>query len=443
MLKKSLRISGVCKIKSLEGQLDAMNSILCELKNDKEQTQAQQSVTSLMQRMETAIEKIRTAKAISEKEITAMYSELLAACEVDLKKLKTVLEHQKNRDEEERLRKIQEEMARAMRLKQEEERQKQLELEQHMQKLEIEARRKLEEEEHRKAEVAEAKNREANEKRAQLQQEEALRVQQAAEQEKRDHDLALRLASELSNSEVDPIKISPKRVLATGSSSSSSSSPSPPPASNKKHDLSKWKYAELRDAINTSCDLELLEACREEFHRRLKVYHAWKSKNKKQPGEVDAAEGGGAEAERAPQSIITGIGDFQMSGGCGGGNKKLSGGKLEQRFFRIPFARPADQNRAGSDHKKGWWYAHFDGKWIARQMEIYEDKPASLLLAGLDDMHMCELSLEETGLSMKQGAEILESEFETVWTKNGGGKYMKDHFGQISSKYVLQIMQRK
>ena len=28
-------------------------------------------------------------------------------------------------------------------------------------------------------------------------------------------------------------------------------------------------------------DLELLDACRDEFHRRLKVYHAWKSKNKK------------------------------------------------------------------------------------------------------------------------------------------------------------------
>jgi len=26
--------------------------------------------------------------------------------------------------------------------------------------------------------------------------------------------------------------------------------------------------------------MELLEACREEFHRRLKVYHEWKTKNK-------------------------------------------------------------------------------------------------------------------------------------------------------------------
>ncbi|KAL9929033.1 myosin heavy chain 95F isoform 2-T7 [Glossina fuscipes fuscipes] len=42
----------------------------------------------------------------------------------------------------------------------------------------------------------------------------------------------------------------------------------------QKYDLSKWEYSELRDAINTSCDIELLEACRQEFRRRLKVYHA-------------------------------------------------------------------------------------------------------------------------------------------------------------------------
>jgi myosin-6 len=35
-------------------------------------------------------------------------------------------------------------------------------------------------------------------------------------------------------------------------------------------------YAELRDTINTSCYVDLLEACKEEFHRRLKVYHGEK-----------------------------------------------------------------------------------------------------------------------------------------------------------------------
>ncbi len=117
--------------------------------------------------------------------------------------------------------------------------------------------------------------------------------------------------------------------------------------------------------------------------------------------------------------------------------------KNEQRFFRIPFSRPADQLRNGADNKKGWWYSHFDGKWIARQMEIYDEKPPVLLLAGVDDMHMCELSLEETGLTKKRGAEILENEFETEWNKHNGTKYLNDHFGQISSKYVLQITQKK
>lgn len=67
-------------------------------------------------------------------------------------------------------------------------------------------------------------------------------------------------------------------------------------AGKQKYDLSKWKYSELRDAINTSCDIELLEACRHEFHRRLKVYHLWKAKNKK----CTTME----ENERAPKSIM-------------------------------------------------------------------------------------------------------------------------------------------
>ena len=53
-----------------------------------------------------------------------------------------------------------------------------------------------------------------------------------------------------------------------------------------------------------------------------------------------------------------------------------------QRFFRIPFVRPADQHRDDEYRKKGWWYAHFDGKWIARQMELHPDKQPVLLVAG-------------------------------------------------------------
>ena len=53
-------------------------------------------------------------------------------------------------------------------------------------------------------------------------------------------------------------------------------------------------------------------------------------------------------------------------------------------------------------------------------MELHEGKPAILLVAGRDDMHMCELSLDETGLTRKRGAEILDTEFEREWRANGG-----------------------
>lgn len=59
-----------------------------------------------------------------------------------------------------------------------------------------------------------------------------------------------------------------------------------------------------------------------------------------------------------------------------------------QRFFRIPFIRPAPlannstDNLNDSNNKRGWWYAHFDGQYVARQMELHPDKPAILLVAG-------------------------------------------------------------
>lgn len=117
---------------------------------------------------------------------------------------------------------------------------------------------------------------------------------------------------------------------------------------------------------------------------------------------------------------------------------KLSG---EQRFFRVPFVKSS--SLIG---EKGWWYSHFDGNYIARQLEIHPNKPPLLLVAGVHDMEMCkfckknyqifqskktlkiknhfsiigELSLEETRLTSKRGAEILEEEFEREWAKYGG-----------------------
>lgn len=49
-------------------------------------------------------------------------------------------------------------------------------------------------------------------------------------------------------------------------------------------------------------DIDLLEACRDEFHRRLRVYHAWKDKNKRKTA---GAQGGAQpEGQRAPQEVL-------------------------------------------------------------------------------------------------------------------------------------------
>lgn len=92
-----------------------------------------------------------------------------------------------------------------------------------------------------------------------------------------------------------------------------------------------------------------------------------------------------------------------------------------QRYFRVPFLTPSSKQL---DQRKGWWYAHFDGQWIVRQLELHPTNHPLLLVAGQHDMDMCELSLEETGLTRKKGAEILEQEFEQAWEKHGGKPYI-------------------
>ena len=54
---------------------------------------------------------------------------------------------------------------------------------------------------------------------------------------------------------------------------------------------------------------------------------------------------------------------------------------------------------------------------------------------------MCELSLDETGLTGKKGAEILENDFEQEWAKHGGREYLKSNKNRIHSKYVQQFIQ--
>ncbi|XP_066985117.1 myosin heavy chain 95F isoform X5 [Macrobrachium rosenbergii] len=431
------RYMGVLKIKGLQGQLTQMLGIVNQLKKERESSLA--SVNKIQASMDAVIKKIRTT-SMTRQQIDQEYNTLVNSMNSELAILHKKLTQQKNAEEQERLRKIQEEMERERQKKEEEERRRREDEEIRKKKSEMELRRKQEEEIRRKQEEEDRKAAEMLQIQLEKEAKETEHLAQLEEQERRDHELALRLANE-TNSGVDDITPSLKSPVNGDSSQllklkrSTMVEKQRQAAANKKYDLSKWKYAELRDTINTSCDLELLEACREEFHRRLKVYHAWKAKNKKRTTME--------ENQRAPKSVLDAA--YSMTYVTESGQVCRVVGYIPkaksmpprvtpkpagpanndaQRFFRIPFVRPSDQHR-GDQQQKGWWYAHFDGDWIARQMELHPDKPPILLIAGRDDMQMCELSLEETGLTRKRGAEILDHEFEKEWSRHGGKPYQR------------------
>merc|ERR1719398_640060 len=270
-----------------------------------------------------------------------------------------------------------------------------------MKEMEDAAKKEAEEEEKRMEKLRiQREQEENNQKLLSKRAEENKREQEEAQralQEKRDQELAMRLAQDQSNPD-DALTDETRAAIKEGPASKRKQlkrqnitfANKKQEALHKKHDLSKWKYADLRDTINTSCDIELLEACREEFHRRLKVYHAWKMKNQKKQ-----QQGGRAPAQ------------------------------LHEAADRRAAAPAAPQDKEKGFASKGLWYAHFDGDWIARQMEIHADREPVLLVAGKNDMDMCELSLPETGLASKRGAEILPREFEAKWKECGGQPYVR------------------
>lgn len=393
------RYLGMMKLKTLQSQLSQMSSIVNELKADKQQS------ATLVQQLEIQLKKSMDqlkSTNIKPAEIEANHAALVKSMNEQLAALKTRLMQQKNAEEQARLRKIQEQMEQEKRLKEEEEKKKREEEENRRLKAEMEVKRKQEEELRRRQEEQDKKVAEALQvELAKTQQADAFRQQQL-EQERRDHELAIRLAED-NNAVVEDATTPPMLQKSALMSKSSQSK------AGKKYDLSKWKYSELRDTINTSCDLELLEACREEFHRRLKVYHAWKNRNAKKSGDS-------SNNERAPQSIIDNASKPTPI------RQQSTNQQNRQRYFRIPFVRPSLN---GTDPaSKGLWYAHFDGHYIARQMELHPDKQPLLLVAGVNDMEMCELSLEDTGLTRKKGAEILMKDFESEWQHLGGKPYV-------------------
>ncbi|KAL8613682.1 hypothetical protein ACOMHN_029774 [Nucella lapillus] len=430
MIQKSIRMwicvrkfkpkyAMIQKVRSLQTQLNLMSQIVGQMKKDKDS--ASREVKDMESDLKAFMHRIRTTN-ITWEEMSSTTNQLMTKMDTSLADLKKKLEQQKVAEEQEHLRKIQEEMEKERKGKEEEERKRKEEEEQRRLKAEMEAQRKKEEAARKKQEEADKKAAAALKAELSKQAKEQSQRQAVLEQEHRDRELALRLAMEDQNA-VEDVSLPPPLARTETVKAMQQA------AANKKYELQKWKYAELRDAINTSCDLELLDACREEFHRRLKVYAAWKSKNKKR------TEGGAAE-QHAPKAV-------EQAASKAVPQKPAPQQQQEknavQRYFKIPFARPVDEYR-NSNKKHGMWYAHFDGRWIARQMEICPDKPAILLLAGVDDLQMCELSLDETGLVRKKGAEILANEFEEDWQKHQGAEYLRRNASKVSSKFLQSKM---
>ncbi|KAM6165683.1 unconventional myosin-VI isoform 3-T3 [Erethizon dorsatum] len=396
------RIDGLVKVGTLKKRLDRFNEVVSALKDGKPEVNKQ--IKDLETSIDSLMAKIKSTMMTRE-QIQKEYDTLVKSSE----ELLSALQKKKQQEEEaERLRHIQEEMEKERKRREEEEQRRRKEEEERRMKFEMEAKRKQEEEERKKREDDERRIQAEVEEQLARQREEESQQQAVLEQERRDRELALRIA----RSEAELISDEAQGDLALRRGPAVQATKAA--AGTKKHDLSKWKYAELRDTINTSCDIELLAACREEFHRRLKVYHAWKSKNKKRNTETE---------QRAPKSV-TDYAQQNPAAQLPARHQEIEMNR-QQRFFRIPFIRPADQYKDPQSKKKGWWYAHFDGPWIARQMELHPDKPPILLVAGKDDMEMCELNLEETGLTRKRGAEILPRQFEEVWERCGGIQYLQ------------------
>ncbi|KAM6992816.1 myosin VIa isoform 1-T1 [Tautogolabrus adspersus] len=448
--KHKPRIDGLVKVRNLKTRMDRFNEVVAGLKEGKQEMSKQ--ITDLEAAIDSLMVKIKCT-IMSRIEIDHEFQALVTRSE----QLLTAMQNKKKEEEErERLRRIQEEMEREKKRREEEEQRRKQEEDDRKLKAEMEVKRKQEEEGRKRREEEERRLQEEMEVQLLAEREEEASRQTVLEQERRDRELALRIAQ--SESELIPeegqndaglrsngssVPSSPERAATAGTPKLKSltmeemakemtellargpqvQASKAAAVGTKKYELSKWKYAELRDAINTSCDIELLAACREEFHRRLKVYHAWKSKNKKRNTETE---------QRVPKSIT----DYDHSPPVKKASQQNPAPPIparqyevamnrQQRYFRIPFIRPGDQYKDPQNKKKGWWYAHFDGPWIARQMELHPDKQPILLVAGKDDMEMCELSLEETGLSRKRGAEILPRQYEEIWERCGGIQYLR------------------
>uniref|UniRef100_A0A7E4VJX7 Myosin motor domain-containing protein n=1 Tax=Panagrellus redivivus TaxID=6233 RepID=A0A7E4VJX7_PANRE len=251
---------------------------------------------------------------------------------------------------------------------------------------ELEAQRQREREETRK--------REEEEQAAKLiaaakEEEEAKR----RESERLDFELAQRLAVENQGVAVDEAPKSTNSSVASG----------PKPI----NELAKYTHAELRKILNSTTDDDLLQACQVEFHRRLRIFNHWRFKNSPAKASMNRAN------MATTSSTSTSASNTPVKASA---VSKISGmSDQKSRFFRTTLAS-RKRLTPGGVPEKGYWYTHFKGEFIVREMQLKSDSAPVLLVAGRDDIRMTQCMLSETGLTKNQ-CEIRESDFEALWIR--------------------------
>ncbi|XP_075244951.1 unconventional myosin-VI-like isoform X2 [Convolutriloba macropyga] len=463
---------GLAKVSSIRSAIENCRAIVNSIKGSSANKDAfNKEVDSLYKQMNDLQLKIKSGKLTKFEQIDAGYRTLVSSVEATASGLQSKRK-EIEAAEERRLKEIERQMEEEKKRRAKEEAERLAAEKEKRERAEMEAKRKAEEEAEKEREKERERIRKQKEEELRVQEEqekaEQARIAALLEQERRDRELAERLAREMQQEQTSATTPQQKQ-LAVVVEESPNTTPVRPPLQRgsgemsrrfesafKKYDLISYTYAELRDTINTSCDIELLEACREEFHRRLKVYHNWKANQASRNQSAAAAAGGSSKdgkgpaaqssnEQRAPKDVVDHVKQQKQNAQAlpnSAQPKKAQSQNAKtdkvQRYFRVPFIRPCDVGKDPQFRQKGWWFAHFDGDWVARQLELHPNKPPILLVAGKDDMRMCELQLAETGLTTKKGAEVLCKDFEDVWNYYGGPAYVKEAIkqGQVRADFI-------
>ncbi|KAK2544878.1 Myo6 [Columba livia] len=407
-------IDGLIKVRTLKKRLDKFNEVVSALKEGKSETSKQ--VKELESSIDASMTKIKTT-IMTREQIQKEYDALVRSSE----QLLSALQKKKQQEEEaERLRRIQEEMEKERKRREEEEQQRRKEEEERRLKSEIEAKRKQEEEERKKREEEEKRMQAEIEAQLAREREEETQHQAVLEQERRDRELAMRIAqseAELISDEAQLDVGLRREQMATEISEILSRGPAvqatKAAAGTKKHDLSKWKYAELRDTINTSCGQRWQGVIRDATIEGIML-----------PGSIAAMpvhidNRGQRQWLPFDWKMVKQLQSAVMQYGEGGI------GSIRKCSFTNWLAS-MDQLLCRGQYADGATQAALHPRILQQRQGLALAAVKELPNIGKDDMDMCELNLEETGLTRKRGAEILPRQFEEIWERCGGIQYLQN-----------------